>query len=163
MTQVIVIGKALILLVIANSIPVVLNNIFGSRFAHAIDCGYRFVDGRPLFGHSKTLRGLAGSLLATALCAPLLGIPWSVGALFALSAMAGDLFSSFLKRRFGKAPSSRAIGLDQIPEALLPLLVCRAWLDLSWVGITVCVIIFMVLELSFAPLFYLLRLKNRPY
>ena len=163
MIQFLVIGKALILLVVANSVPVVLGNIFGSKFAHAIDGGCRFVDGRPLFGHSKTWRCLAGSLLSTTLCAPLLGIPWYVGALFALSAMAGDLFSSFLKRRLGKAPSSRAIGLDQIPEALLPLLVCRVWLDLSWLDITVCVIIFMVLELSFAPLCYWLRLKNRPY
>ena len=39
-----------------------------------------------------------------------------IGLLVAATAMAGDLLSSFLKRRLALAPSSQAIGLDQIPE-----------------------------------------------
>ena len=45
--------------------------------------------------------------------------------------MTGDLFSSFIKRRFGSAPSSQALGLDQIPESLLPLVACSFILPIS--------------------------------
>ena len=42
--------------------------------------------------------------------------------ILAAASMAGDLLASFLKRRFGLKVHAQAIGLDQIPEALLPLL-----------------------------------------
>ena len=38
---------------------------------------------------------------------------------------AGDLFSSFVKRRLDLASSSMAIGLDHIPESFFPLLASR--------------------------------------
>jgi hypothetical protein len=37
----------------------------------------------------------------------------------------GAPLSSFIKRRLALVPSSQAIGLDQIPESLFPLLACR--------------------------------------
>ena len=161
--QLIGVGKALLLLIVANGVPVVLRKILGSSISHSLDGGHLFFDGRPLLGTSKTLRGLLASLAATGLCAPLLDISWAVGALFALSAMAGDLFSSFLKRRLGMAPSSKAIGLDQIPESLVPLLVCQDQLSLSMAEIVVCVLAFLLLEVSFSPLLYWLHLRDRPY
>jgi hypothetical protein len=60
--------------------------------------------------------------------------------------MIGDLFSSFCKRRFGLPSSSRARGLDQIPEALLPLLACRDLLILTGGDIVLCVVVFVVGE-----------------
>ena len=78
-----------------------------------IDGGATFIDGRPLFGSSKTVRGLMLSILATTAFAPLIGLDWRIGALVALMAMIGDLSSSFLKRRMGLDPSDRAIGLDR--------------------------------------------------
>jgi hypothetical protein len=48
-----------------------------------------------------------------------------------VGAMIGDLFSSFLKRRLRMPPGSVAIGLDQIPEALLPALVAKCALPLT--------------------------------
>ncbi|MDE2462424.1 MAG: CDP-archaeol synthase [Alphaproteobacteria bacterium] len=161
--QLLMIGRALVLLFVANGVPVALNSILGRDFSRSIDGGHRFFDGRPLLGTSKTLRGLLASLVATAICAPFLGISWITGALFALLAMAGDLFSSFLKRRLGLAPSSKAIGLDQIPESVVPLIVFDAQLGLSMLDIVVCVVAFVALELSFSPIFYWLGLKNRPY
>ena len=47
------------------------------------------------------------------------GLPATVGTPLGGGAMLGDALSSFIKRRMGAAPSSRATGLDQIPEALL--------------------------------------------
>jgi hypothetical protein len=42
----------------------------------------------------------------------------------AFMAMLGDLFSGFVKRRLGMGPSDKALGLDYVPESLLPLLAC---------------------------------------
>jgi CDP-archaeol synthase len=61
----------------------------------------------------------------------------------AATAMAGDLLSSFVKRRFGLAPSSKATGLDQIPEALFPLLACRSALSLTALDIAAGCVIFL--------------------
>jgi CDP-2,3-bis-(O-geranylgeranyl)-sn-glycerol synthase len=47
------IAKLVILLSIANGTPVLLNKVLHGRFAHPIDAGLRFVDGRRLFGPSK--------------------------------------------------------------------------------------------------------------
>ena len=77
--------------------------------------------------------------------------------------MAGDLFSSFCKRRFGLPSSSRASGLDQIPESLLPLLACRNLLALTITDIAVCVVMFVVGEIVLSRLLYAVHLRDRPY
>jgi len=38
-------------------------------------------DGRPLFGRSKTWRGLAGAVFLATLAAVVVGLPWQAGAL----------------------------------------------------------------------------------
>jgi len=78
-------------------------------------------------------------------------------------AMAGDLFSSFCKRRLGMPTSSRASGLDQIPEALLPLLACRELLALTAADIAVCVVMFAAGEVVLLHLLYAFRLRDHPY
>ncbi len=77
--------------------------------------------------------------------------------------MAGDLLSSFLKRRLNLPPSSKATGLDQIPESLIPLLACREVVDLSAADIAVAVGVFFVGEIVLSRLFYALKLRERPY
>ncbi len=156
-------AQLLILLSFANGSPVFAKRIFGDAYATPIDCNIRFVDGRPLFGRSKTIRGVVTSLAVTALAAPLIGLQFKIGLLVAAAAMAGDLLSSFLKRRFGLAPSSKATGLDQIPEALLPLLACRSALSLTAIEITAGCAIFFVGEVLLSHLFFRLRLRDRPY
>jgi CDP-archaeol synthase len=102
-------------------------------------------------------------LLATTLGAPLIGLSPGIGTSVAATAMAGDLFSSFLKRRLSLAPSSQAIGLDQIPESLLPLLACRTALSLSAVEITLVVAVFFAGELVLSRLLYKVHLRDEPY
>jgi CDP-archaeol synthase len=131
------IAKLLILLSLANGSPIIAKRIFGENYAVPIDGNARFVDGRPLLGQSKTIRGVVVSLLVTALGATLLGLQFWLGLLVASAAMAGDLLSSFLKRRLHLAPSSKATGLDQIPESLFPLLACRSVLSLTAIDIAV--------------------------
>lgn len=159
----IVLVKLLILLSLANGAPIVAKRLLGKTCAMPIEGNARFIDGRPLLGPSKTIRGIVASLLATALGALMLGLQLRSGLLVAATAMAGDLLSSFLKRRLNFAPSSRAIGLDQIPESLFPLLACRSAFSLTAINIAVACAIFFVGELLLSRFFFWLRLRDRPY
>jgi CDP-2,3-bis-(O-geranylgeranyl)-sn-glycerol synthase len=152
-----------ILLVVANGAPLVARSLLGERWSVAIDRDRQFFDGRPIFGRSKTVRGLALAVLATTAAAPLLGFDWSIGVRVGAFAMVGDLFSSFCKRRLGLAPSSPAPGLDQIPEALFPLVACRAPLSLTIAGIALVVAVFAGGNLMLSRLLYAFRLRDRPY
>lgn len=153
----------LVLLGIANSAPMFLKNILKSRLSAPIDGGLLLRDGRPLFGSAKTIRGVLASLVCTALAASPLGFDWTIGAQIAAAAMAGDLGSSFLKRRLGLPPHAQAFGLDQIPESLLPLLLLRSRLQLDATDIAAVVAAFLVLEILLSRLLFKLRLRDRPY
>src|SRR5579864_770672 len=111
------IAELLLLLTIANGAPVIAKRLLGDRLAFPLDGGSRLSDGQPLFGGSKTVRGVVLCVVATSAFARLLGIGYAIGALVAVAAMAGDLLSSFTKRRLHLQPSTMFIGLDQIPES----------------------------------------------
>jgi CDP-2,3-bis-(O-geranylgeranyl)-sn-glycerol synthase len=155
--------KLLMLLTLANGTPIAAKRIFGARFALAVDGGAKFRDGRPLLGPSKTIRGVLASIIVTTLAAPLLGLDIAIGAVVAVTAMAGDLFSSFVKRRMDFSPSSQAIGLDQVPESLFPMLACRNVLSLAAGDIVLGVAIFFIGELVLSRLLYYLNFRDRPY
>jgi CDP-2,3-bis-(O-geranylgeranyl)-sn-glycerol synthase len=161
--QILVDMRLLILLAIANSAPIVAKLLFGDRLAWPLDGHISFVDGRPLFGASKTIRGLLAAVALASACAPLIGLAPGIGAVVGLTAMIGDLCSSFFKRRLGLKPSSRATGLDQIPESLFPLLACRTAFSLSIADITVVMAAFFVGEVLLSRVLFRLHLRDRPY
>ncbi|WP_298885241.1 CDP-archaeol synthase [uncultured Bradyrhizobium sp.] len=154
---------SILLLALANGAPVLAKKLFASRFALALDGGVLFLDGRPVFGASKTIRGIVASIVATAIGATGVGLSFEIGALVAILAMAGDLFSSFVKRRMNLPSSSQALGLDQIPESLFPLVVCREMLGLNYVDILLTVSLFFVGELALSRVLYVLRVRDQPY
>lgn len=155
--------RTLVLLAVANGTPVIVKRVFGARADHAIDCGVRLADGRFMFGPSKTIRGVVSSVIATALIAAAVGLTVYAGAVVAMGAMAGDLASSFIKRRLGREPSSRATGLDQIPEALLPCLLLSAILPLTAGDIAVIVLLFFGGEVILSELLFRAGVRDRPY
>ncbi|HSR06345.1 MAG TPA: CDP-archaeol synthase [Bryobacteraceae bacterium] len=161
--QLLLIVQLLVLLSLANTTPVIAKDVIGDRFAIPIDRGVKFVDGRPLLGSSKTVRGILVSILITAASGPLIGLDWKIGALVASMAMVGDLFSSFLKRRINVPPGGKATGLDQVPESLFPLLACRITLPLTAIDIVVATATFFVGELLLSRVFYHFHLRDRPY
>ena len=159
----VVVLQLLILLMLANGTPVIAKKMIGGYYPYPLDGNLTFADGRPVFGRSKTIRGVALAVLVTTASASLISLGWRIGLLVGSFAMAGDLFSSFCKRRLGLPSSSQASGLDQIPESLLPLLACRDLLALTAADIVVCVVMFVVGEVVLSRLLYAFRLRDRPY
>jgi hypothetical protein len=155
--------KLLLLLSVANGAPLLAKKAWGRALATPLDAGICFLDGRPVFGPSKTVRGLLVSVAATAAAAALAGIAWWIGALIGATAMAGDLVSSFVKRRLDRPPSSRATGLDHIPESLLPLLACHDALALSAADIGIVVAAFFAGAVVLSRLLYRVGLRDEPY
>jgi CDP-2,3-bis-(O-geranylgeranyl)-sn-glycerol synthase len=159
----ILIAKALVLLAVANGAPVLAKKLAGTRWAAPIDGGLRLGDGNALFGPSKTYRGLLASFAATTAAAPLIGLDWWLGLLAAGAAMAGDLGSSFVKRRLGYRPSSMAPGLDHIPESLLPTLVIAAFADLAIADTVAIVCLFWGGALVLSRLLFRVGLRDQPH
>src|SRR5262249_24399228 len=89
--------------------------------------------GWPLQDYSRDCRLAGGNRIGSDAARPAL-LDWTVGS---GHLMAGDLFSSFLKRRIGLGPSSKATGLDQVPESLFLLLACQPVLSLTAIDIAV--------------------------
>ena len=111
----------------ANAAPV----IFGG--GTSIDFGKTFLDGKPIFGSHKTIRGFFAGLIVGTLVgfvpqivSPLQSVLFrydaSLGFVLSLGALVGDLFDSFIKRRLGFPPGSSfpiADQLDFVVGALL--------------------------------------------
>jgi CDP-archaeol synthase len=155
--------RLLFLLTLANGAPVLAKKLLGARFSLPVDSGTMAPDHRALFGSSKTLRGVLLSVIFTAVGGRVLGLPFGTAALIGSSAMAGDLFSSFCKRRLRLPTSSRALGLDQVPESLFPLLLCRRALSLNVLDILLIVAGFFLGELAISRVLYRFHLRDQPY
>ncbi len=153
----------LAMLIAANSAPVLLALLLGSRGALPVDGGRTLGDGQPLFGSSKTWRGVIAMPAASALAAVALGQDAGFGLVFGALVGAGDLLSSFVKRRRKLPPSSRATGLDQLPESLLPSIYATLHLELDWWWAPLWAAVFMLLEMVVSPLLFRLHIRKRPY
>ncbi len=141
------VARALLLLVVANSAPWVAARVLGRRWEFPLDCGWVLRDGRRLFGGHKTWRGLVASAAACEFIARSLGLPWATGAAFGAVSLLGDAISSGLKRRLALPPGTEVPGLDQFPEALLPLLVLAPVLDVGLAQIFLITLLFLILNL----------------
>ncbi len=155
--------KLFLLLLVANGTPVLIRNLLGFHCAWAVDGGKVLADGYRLFGRSKTWRGIVFSVCFTGLFSMLLGFTFLLGLIVGAGAMAGDLFSSYIKRRMNMPPSSMAIGLDQIPESLLPLVLIAPMAGLSSGDIVLLVLMFFILERVLSKLLFHLNIRKRPY
>lgn len=155
--------ELILLLLTANGTPIIFRWLAGPRFTWPLDGGVLLTDGQPLFGKNKTLSGLVAAIVCTSLLAWLIGwSPW-LGLLFASSAMLGDLFASFIKRRLAIPASGMAPGLDQIPESLFPLLAVSGVFELSWFQISLIIILFIILDYLLSFVLYRLNIRQHPY
>ena len=139
--------RALLLLILANSLPWIAARVLGRRWGAALDLGVSLRDGRPLLGSHKTWRGVAAAVGGCALAAAVAGLQGWTGAAFAALSLLGDAISSFCKRRLAIAPGLDVPLLDQLPEALLPLLVLRTSLGLDSTAIAAVAGAFTLLDM----------------
>lgn len=155
--------NVLIVLGLANGAPILAARLLGERLATPIDKDRCAADGYRWLGASKTWRGLASAYL--------LGLPVALGLGFSLAtalsmislSMLGDLCSSFIKRRCGLAASSRAIGLDQIPEAGLPVIFLWVQKSLTPIEGLLVVVAFLAIEMLLSRLLFHWHIRKRPY
>jgi len=155
--------KLLLLLLIANGAPIMARLLLDGWADWPLDGGRKTAAGRPWLGPSKTIRGLLAAVVACGLGAPLLGLDWIFGMGLGALSMLGDLLASFTKRRLGMASSSQAIGLDQIPESLIPL-GYAAWQQLiGWRSLVLLVLLFWLSEMLLSQLLFRLRIRRHPY
>lgn len=155
--------QLLLLIVIANGAPILIRAVFNDVFNTAIDFGHKLPDNRPIFGKSKTWRGIIAAFVATAIAAWLLGYAPQIGLLVAIYAILGDLTSSFIKRRLGKEPSSMAPLLDQIPESVFPALMMMQTFKLDTLAVIQLVLIFIITELLLSHILYKWGVRKQPY
>lgn len=146
---------------VANSTPVLLGG------GTPIDRGRKFVDGRPILGTNKTMKGftygfLLGSMAALAEAVlfrnyllMLAGIVASLGALL------GDLFGAFLKRRLDIPPGHPLPVVDQLDFILGALLLTSPVLNVTLGAVLILVIATIPIHLFSNAVAYMLRLKRR--
>ena len=103
----------------ANAAPV----IFGG--GKPLDQGKLFLDGKPLFGNHKTVRGTVSGLLFGILTAAilyyLLNYDFKVGVALSIGTLVGDLSGSFIKRRLNFPPGKPFPVLDQLAFVLFAI------------------------------------------
>lgn len=155
--------QGLALSAVANGTPILAKWWLGERWVRPLDGGLRLWDGEPLLGASKTIRGLVLAIVAAALAGVVIGVGLGTGAIAGAAAMAGDLMSSFTKRRLRLKPSSMAPGLDQVPEVLLPLLAIAGRLGLNVLDIVIGVAMFWMGEILISRILFSLKIRDRPY
>jgi len=161
--HIILILQLLTLLALANGAPLIAKKILGNAFAYPLDNGATLADGQPLFGRSKTIRGVVLSIAITTLAAPWAGLSLAAGLLLSTAAMIGDLMSSFIKRRMKLAPGSMALGLDQIPESFLPAIAAHSILPVSALDAAIVSGFFFAGELAVSRALFALNIRDRPY
>lgn len=149
---------------VANAMPVVLGG--GSP----IDGNRKFVDGRPIFGQGKTIRGFIAGLIAGSIVGVLQGT--ALGQLYAyslrgflltLGALLGDLLGSFIKRRLNVPRGTAAPVLDQLGFVIFSLLLVSPVVLPSWDVVLTILIITLPIHLTTNFAGYKLGLKSRPY
>ncbi len=140
--------RALALVCAANAVPVIVGQLVRDRWSAPLDFGYVMADGERLLGSHKTWRGLISGILSCAAVGVLFDLPLEIGAGFGGMSLLADSATSAMKRRLHLKPGIEYAGLDQVGEALLPLVVFAGPLMLGAWEIIGAVIAFGVLDIA---------------
>lgn len=147
----------------ANAIPVIAG---GGR---PIDLGKKFLDGKPIFGKNKTVRGFFAGLIVGSVVgfgeSVLFNYPIFFGLTLSLGALSGDLIAAFIKRRLGFAPGALLPVIDQIDFVVGAILFFSLFSKrtLSWELIIIMLIITPPLHMSTNIAAYKMGLKSNPW
>lgn len=144
--------EAFVLLAAAHTAAWASGYLLRNRLAAPIDGGLKLMDGRRLLGDHKTWRGLIAAVLTCAVASALLGRSIRLGLSFGMWSMSGDAASSFLKRRLRLAPGASIPGLDQVPEALTPLVALSGSLGIGVRDACALTALFVLTDLAVSPI-----------
>lgn len=151
----------------ANGAPV----IFGG--GPSIDRGRKFLDGKPIFGPNKTIRGFIAGLLIGILAgwaqetlAPNIGLEKGsvvLGFVLSVGALIGDLIGSFVKRRLNLRPGAPLPISDQMDFVLVALLFSLMVDPPTIHAAAIIIILTLPIHLSANLIAYFLRMKKNPW
>ncbi|MFQ6095709.1 MAG: CDP-2,3-bis-(O-geranylgeranyl)-sn-glycerol synthase [Candidatus Bathyarchaeia archaeon] len=138
-----------------------------------IDLGKKFIDGKPIFGRNKTVRGFIAGLLIGVLVAwaqeslaPNVGLEKGsvlLGFYLSLGALIGDLTGSFIKRRLSLKPGAPFPISDQIDFVLVALLFSLPIKPPTISFAIIIIVLTLPIHLLANFIAYLLRLKKSPW
>ena len=143
---------------VANAAPLV----FGG--GTPLDRGRNLMDGRPIFGSHKTVRGffagiIAGSLLGLAE-SPIDSRLAIAGFAMGLGAVLGDLLGAFVKRRLSMEPGRAFPVVDQLDFVVGGLVLSYPFFPMSLVSVLIVVLVTPPIHLGTNLGAYLLGLKK---
>lgn len=157
-------------------LPAWAGNMLACTFGggRPIDGGRTFIDGRPLLGKGKTVRGVCvgvfsavGVALAQSFVYYTMN-PVVFGLLMGVGAMFGDIVKSFVKRRLNIQSGRPFPPFDQLDFVLGALAlyyvvgpyVLNDFYYLSWEALVVIVVLTPLVHLSFNAIGYALDMKE---
>jgi CDP-diglyceride synthetase len=138
---------ALTWLIVSNAGAWASGVMLRNAWSAPMDFGLVMPDGERLLGSHKTWRGFVIGTAACSIAAYLTGFSLIFGAGFGAASLLGDALSSCAKRRMRLRSGRNVPGLDQLPEALLPLVIFGSSLHLGSVGIAAVAAMFLILNL----------------
>ncbi|MBS7644102.1 CDP-2,3-bis-(O-geranylgeranyl)-sn-glycerol synthase [Candidatus Bathyarchaeota archaeon] len=141
---------------VANAVPTVFGG--GSQ----IDFGRNFIDGRPLFGPHKTIRGFFSGLIAGVIIGFLQGTI-VLGFLLSIGALIGDLVGAFAKRRLSIPSGYPFPVFDQLGFVVAALIFGSFLLPLEWPKIFFVLFFTPIIHVSTNAFAYFLKIKDDPW
>ena len=143
---------------VANAAPLLFGG--GAR----LDRGRNFIDGQPILGSHKTVRGFLAGIVAGSV----IGIVESLvdgsfplaGFMIALGAVLGDLLGAFLKRRLRIKPGNPLPIVDQLDFVLGGLIFGSFFFSMSWTAVLLVVLVTPPIHLGTNFGAYLLGIKK---
>ena len=142
---------------IANATPVVLGG------GGSLDGGKLWIDGEPILGDHKTVRGTISGLAAGFLVGLLQGEPVT-GALLSVGAIGGDLVVSFVKRRLKLKPGAMFPLADQMDFIVFAVLLLTLFqMAPSWDRIAAILVATLPIHYLTNVVAWVLKLKSNPW
>lgn len=161
---------------VANASPPLITRIdVVKKFNKPIDFGWKFIDGKRLFGNNKTILGffggtlfgtLSGLLVYTFMFTNKFSIPGNnlliYSFIVSFGALFGDLLKSFIKRRLDIKTGEPFIPFDQIDYGLGMFFFIRMFYPTIEINLWVLLLLAFVLHLIFKYLGFLIKVREKP-
>lgn len=141
---------------LANAAPVLLG---GGR---PLDGGRRWLDGRPLLGSHKTVRGTFSGL-AIGILAGFVQLEPLRGTLLSIGAISGDLVVSFIKRRVGLEPGALLPVADQVGFIVFAVALVSMAEPTTWERVVAILVATVPIHFLTNVIAWLLKLKSNPW